>query len=410
MQKNGQFIIAIVFSLISLFLSLSYTDLRDRFTQQQIQDFYSGYSWNLVKGNGYKECVLGDNYGCDVNPYTEKDRKAYRLPGYPLLIASVMVIDIDNFLPLLILVQCLLVSAIVGITVSWAYTWGKTASITTGVILLLTIGFYDMASRMLTEIWFTFLLLCSVRYLSIAKTKQQIFIAGALLGITLITRGVLLFTLPFIFLWLFPKRNIILFIVGIILVIAPWSIRNYLVFDAVVPFSTGSGQVLSGSNNPEIYNNKPGYWISYSWELEGDISQLSELERDRSRRNSAIEYMRSLPIHVLIINVALKVFALFGVYDDPMWHIGTIVYLLIFTLTITQAILKPYIRNVICKTLQNRTLILFLILILGLVLNTFVFWGGWRFRLPYEPYLAIIAGILLSNILRRRSSFESSIR
>ena len=402
MSQQQKLIIVVFFMLVSLFVSLNYTGNQGTFTQQPREklDIYSNYAWNVVMGNGYQDCVITEEYVCDpMQPTDRTPNHAYRLPVYPLFIAGVMAIDIDNFIPLVIVLQSVFVSAIVGISVGWASQWHRSGMIITGGILLLTLPMYEMASLLMTEILFTLLLLIFTYGLSKAVHDKQYFMLGLLLGIIMLTRGVLLFTLPLLFLWMRPKRHFLILIIGMVCVITPWAIRNYTVFNTFVPFSTGSGQVLSGANNPTTFSTAPGTWLSYTWE--DSPPSLSEVEDDKFRRNRTIEYLRSLDLRDLFASIFLKMFSLIGIYDNYRWSISVFINFAILMWTLYQCLRKIRVRYAVGNVLKQPTFTLYAVLIIGLIANTLIFWGGWRFRLPYEPYLAIISGILLSTTLNK---------
>jgi hypothetical protein len=79
-----------------------------------------------------------------------------------------------------------------------------------------------------------------------------------------------------------------LLIASAALVIAPWSIRNYQLFDQFVLVSTNGGDVLYRANNPIATGG-------YQPRGEIDLSQLDEIERDKLGRRYAFEWIRTNP-------------------------------------------------------------------------------------------------------------------
>ena len=51
-------------------------------------------------------------------------------------------------------------------------------------------------------------------------------------------------------------KRLLLVSLGFVVVLTPWSIRNYLVLDRVIPISTGSGYNFLSANSPESYGQK----------------------------------------------------------------------------------------------------------------------------------------------------------
>lgn len=85
------------------------------------------------------------------------------------------------------------------------------------------------------------------------------------------------------------KELLILYLVMSI-TIAPWAIRNYIVFDHFIPFSTISGKNLLIGNNP---NATGGYY--WSDELTKITDAPDEFTRDEQAKAAALEYIRSEP-------------------------------------------------------------------------------------------------------------------
>jgi 4-amino-4-deoxy-L-arabinose transferase-like glycosyltransferase len=103
----------------------------------------------------------------------------------------------------------------------------------------------------LTLLWWAFeRLLAADRHQS-ARTALA---AGALWGLAVLTRETVFYFLPFAATWLFARqgrdgaRRALLFLLAALLVVAPWTYRNWRVFGAFVPVSTSGGQNLFQGN------------------------------------------------------------------------------------------------------------------------------------------------------------------
>src|SRR5258708_3329039 len=88
MEPPMRYAVSIVFALITLMLAIPLVksqDIRSPALDHD-SDWYVGYALNLVRGQGYKDCVpVTDTYSieCATTPYAS----AYRLPGYPVFLA-----------------------------------------------------------------------------------------------------------------------------------------------------------------------------------------------------------------------------------------------------------------------------------------------------------------------------------
>jgi hypothetical protein len=86
----------------------------------------------------------------------------------------------------------------------------------------------------------------------------QIGLAGLFAGILALFRSEMVMFLPFLALWLFLKldkgrrwQGALLFVLIAVLVFSPWTLRNYLVFDAFVPIQSAAGYNFSRGHNPD---------------------------------------------------------------------------------------------------------------------------------------------------------------
>jgi len=89
-------------------------------------------------------------------------------------------------------------------------------------------------------------------------------VAGVLLGLTALTRETVLYFAPLAALWLAWKpshprgrRRAVVFLAAVVLAVAPWTIRNWIVFRTFIPISTSSGLNLwqgnTGLTREEVY-------------------------------------------------------------------------------------------------------------------------------------------------------------
>ena len=104
------------------------------------------------------------------------------------------------------------------------------------------------------------------------------------------------------------------------LTVVPWTIRNTLEFDQLVPFTTQSGFAMAGAFNDEA-RGFPGYPATWTLPQEtalyGPIytrTDLDEAELDQELRSTSVEYMADHPGYVAEVTVrnVLRTFELMG--------------------------------------------------------------------------------------------------
>ncbi len=141
----------------------------------------------------------------------------------------------------------------------------------------------------------------------ITRAWLWIFGAGALWGMATLTRGITLYFTPLFALWLAwamwresMSRALgaaILFVAATMVVIAPWTLRNYFQFGQIVVVETKGGVNLWLGNSPYTPND----FIRNVWKVgvrEPMLENLptDELQRDRAAYALALDFIRAEPL------------------------------------------------------------------------------------------------------------------
>jgi hypothetical protein len=91
-------------------------------------------------------------------------------------------------------------------------------------------------------------------------------------------------------------RQVALLLLGLVLTVGPWTLRNALSLHAFVPVTTGAGRALLDGNNPEIWGDpaERGGVASTFWDdhARPEYRGLSEAEVDRRARARASAFLR----------------------------------------------------------------------------------------------------------------------
>ncbi|ENO78169.1 glycosyltransferase family 39 protein [Thauera sp. 63] len=141
--------------------------------------------------------------------------------------------------------------------------------------------------------WATFWMLAA---LNRSGRGLSVFRAGVLLGACTLVQPSLQF-LPFVAAVLLvgsarQKRigfaQALLVVLGAALVVAPWTYRNYMVFDTAVLVATNGGSNLYRANNSLATGG-------YTPRGEVDLSGLDELAQDKEGRRLAVEWIKANP-------------------------------------------------------------------------------------------------------------------
>ncbi|HZW30476.1 MAG TPA: glycosyltransferase family 39 protein [Isosphaeraceae bacterium] len=368
---------------------------------------YDTYAWNVAQGRGFR------GMSPDV---TDRDHlTAYHPPGTSLVWAGLYGVVGHRHDAVRVLHGLVGAATIALVYLIGCQTFGRPVG------LLAAAGFavwpfsLFYSAELLSEPLGTFWLLAYVAAaLEFAARPGAVraVVAGLLLGLALLTRGNVVLLMPLTLVWAvvqFRRRpRALAWALAIPMValatVAPWTIRNYRVFGAFVPLSTGAGDVLLGSNNrlvvtdPDYY----GYWV-FPDELPEYREPLKapndELVRDRLESKLAVEWVQNNQDQwwYLLHSKFRRLWTPFLQPRSPRLHrIGTLVawgpVLVLFALA--------FVPTGIAWLRRGHPGWLIHLVILSVVLNALVFWGSSRFRYPIEGLCLILAGAAVVGLVQ----------
>lgn len=199
----------------------------------------------------------------------------FRAPGYPAFIASLW--WGESPILLLLCAQCVLGAATAVLAYKIARNLDKRIALLAGLGMAFAPLSIAATAEVLTETLFTFLVTTFVYF----WLRKRFVLAGLILGLSWLVRPTTMPFIGFILLavFLFPRlksfRSGGVVIAAIaILTVAPWVIRNALVFRKFVPVAIGGGRtnLLSGTFNIsygrdiwEQWQAEPAIKTPYSW-------------------------------------------------------------------------------------------------------------------------------------------------
>ena len=279
------------------------------------------------------------------------------------------------------------------------------------------------------EVFYLFLLLLGVAILlpSLSNTEKagfgRLLIAGLVFGFaTLVKMQTLL--LPALLLLLFPqfslekrslnnrlKKTGILYAV-IIVVLSPWIVRNYILYDDFV-LSNNDGLNLYMGNGPEA----DGTWVAVPW-FPVDNNTQDEYKLNQTARREAIGYIETHPFRTLTL-MPNKLISLLSHGDGVFWNIISTRS----TLNMTRGILLQLDR---INTMYEITLLVLFMASLSLGLWTrlklgkgrgwpllgilvilyfigiyLVYYGAARYHFPIIPWAMMYSAALLTAFLTK---------
>lgn len=220
-------------------------------------------------------------------------------------------------------------------------------------------------------------------------------------------------------------NNFCIITLSMIVIILPWTIRNYIVFDKFIPVSTNGGYNLYVNNNPYAnggwqdpfkFPNSP--MLKYKFP---DKGFWDEIKVDEEGKKLAVEWMLDNPGKFVKLGF-IKLKRVFVIHDSGYWSIkklqGDIKFPYTTQLSLlnskihkfTFALVIIYILSLIIKILRRRRILyvhkIILLNILFYVAVTFVFEGQPRYLFPLWPFYAMIVGYLITKVSSKMTKYS----
>jgi 4-amino-4-deoxy-L-arabinose transferase-like glycosyltransferase len=251
---------------------------------------------------------------------------------------------------------------------------------------------------------------------------------GVVIGLAALVRGEA-FTwllLPVVLWWPRVGRRqlascVALSVVAIAIVIAPWTIRNAVVMDAFVPVATNASQTLWSGHHPGATGGQTYPPADYLDRFPEDV-RTRELESSTALRNDALEFMLTHPVREVQL-VPLKLVHLMrgdsyaldwvnaGTEGEPgplspIWveRIGVVAdagWYGLLSLTVLGGIVlgRPFWSRPIGRLAATS-------FATALFLYGFAYYGNYRYRVPYEPLMVVVASAFVVQVWRWRSGTD----
>jgi 4-amino-4-deoxy-L-arabinose transferase-like glycosyltransferase len=378
---------------------------------------HDSYAWNLAQGHGYR------GVSPDVKSPTGElldHPSAYRAPGASIFWAGIYWIFGHRYGPVR-LAQCVLDTLTILLLYRIArICFGETVALLAASVYAVwpTALLYSslLGSEPLYAFLFCWSLLLSLQFAE-RPTWRRAAGAGALLGLALLTRGNAVMMVVLLIPWGIvqfrrtPRLIIRACAVPLIavLMLVPWTIRNYRVLHAFVPLETGGGDVLLGSYNRVVANDPLyyGYWVfptSYLPEYAQQITAPNdEVIRDHIEIRLAAQWTLDHPEKwwYLLESRFRRSWTPFLQPTSPrLYRLGT----LVTWGPVLALLILGFLPTAIYFLRTNHPGWILHVGIFHFVLSALVFWGASRFRYPVEGLCIILASATLVWLCKRVGS------
>jgi hypothetical protein len=241
---------------------------------------------------------------------------------------------------------------------------------------------------------------------------------GLAFGLAVLLRQVVLLTLPLTLGWvgwmlarknapsaraarLLPRTGLAVLLV--LTCVAPWTIRNYMVFDQFVPLNTNAGFAFFWGNHPvhgvqfvPVLHGEG----TYSRLIPNEVKQLNEAAMDRELFRRGLGFVREEPVRYLRLSLSrIREYFKFwpeadsGAISNWARMLSFGLYLPLFVAGLGISLWRPHKKAAVASLLVLFCALYSLIHILS--------WTLIRYRLPIDAVLMPFAGLTTVWILNR---------
>jgi 4-amino-4-deoxy-L-arabinose transferase-like glycosyltransferase len=248
-------------------------------------------------------------------------------------------------------------------------------------------------------------LLLIMRQVRAPRTDQLIAI-GLLGGAAALLRSefVLMIGALYITLWLLTRRTREFVLLTLIsaAVVVPWTVRNYIVFDRVLPIASSVGYNLWKGHNPEARGSgdeieKIG---AAQRQLGGTVTKILpsrdyEITYDNAFRDAALAHIRAHPVDTLILGLKKNLlFWAWEAYDPISWKPAYLAPHLVTTLLGLVGVVIAMRQG-----LGTAAMFIIAVVVMQSLINA-AFSVHVRYRMTIEPLLFIYAGLAAATLLK----------
>jgi len=356
------------------------------------------------------------------------EREASKAPGYPVFLLLLGPRgDERTFIRRVRAAQCLVGAGLVVLLgLLAARVFGETAGAAVAWIAALYPFFVYYCGVLLSETLFTtcfvgaFLCLDGVLWARAGTRPDRrghwwrAAVAGLLFGVATLVRASALLALPFAFLVAVlagckrfrpssePGVAHVIGVfaaaaLGLVVALAPWGIRNYRRFGALVLTTLQTGESLYEGCSP--YATGGPAWHLVDWEGEGGGTHRSEYENDRFWRRKALDWIRRNPGRFLYLALVKEARFWNPVPNNRAFR--TPFYVTVSLVSYGPVLVLAILGGARSRRRWRRGLVLLSPVVYYALVHA-VFVSSIRYRTPVMPFLMCFSGFALATLVHGR--------
>ncbi|MGQ9463900.1 MAG: ArnT family glycosyltransferase [Candidatus Fervidibacter sp.] len=387
--------------VLALILRLAFLSTKPLAWSHQLQagdePLYHGLAVSLVHGLGYS---------LDGQPTARYG------PGYPFFLS--VIYRFAGIKPPAARIANALAGSLlcVLLAIFTASLWGAKAGVIAGILAALYYPFIQLPLYLITENLYLplFVATALLTWKAVKAQPNSLWaaaFAGLSWGIASLTRAIALPLAILCSLWFLARREMkgtVVFLTLFVLVLLPWTARNYKIFGGFVPIELSAGHNLYLSFGPP--GNEPKVLGHWNWG--SDVRRpnppkgLSPMERDGWLKAQALAYIRANPMEAVIKRIPRKLANLlvpfYGTASLTNKMLTTFCYLLLLALS-----LPAWWQAWRSENPSERHLAELVLLIAAFTIAFHaIFFGVVRYRYPVDALLLVFAGKSLKDLVGKR--------
>ena len=263
----------------------------------------------------------------------------------------------------------------------------------------------------------TFYIVCLLAALDLAlqlaeqPRRRDWLLLGATLGLGVLFRQTLLLFVPLVYLWLFWRvpapnqssawvpsrvrarlrwRDLLLSVAVLAACIAPWTVRNALVYQDFLLLNSNGGYFLYSANHPQQGTN---FDPDYAAPLPDELRGMNEAAEDRALYRAAFNFIASDPARFVLLSLNRT--------KDYFWLLPSEQSSLISNVSrvFSFALYLPFMLAglALSRAQWRLALPLYLYVALDSVVHL-ASWAAPRYRLPSDAVLTVFAGLAVASV------------
>jgi len=277
-------------------------------------------------------------------------------------------------------------------------------------------GFYpdliEMSAMLMSETFYIFLSVLIV-YAFLLFYERASFNNTALLalvfGATILTRSTIGIFLP-VFLFVFYKKRaykqLLLFFVLLGLVMAPWAVRNFLVYQKFIPTMANTGF------NPWVGNHEGGDGEGGNMpELRQALHEMGPIKANQYALEQFKSFLKDHPFRYLVLSASrtMKYFSFIRPIGFWFYQRGWSQFIFVLSSALASVFLFTFgfagIFAGLRKKLRDRQFVFLVLFALLTCLSIIPFLIETRYRMPIYPFMAIFSGFFISRFLHEKREY-----